>query len=71
MVGDELLVISSDFAASVFDIDGGAYDRRLTFADRLLDVTAADVGENGAREIVAVSRNRSRLTMRRSRRVRG
>lgn len=40
---DELLVMSSDFAAGVFDLAGPSYSRRVSFGDRVLDVSAGAV----------------------------
>lgn len=53
---DELLVATADFGAGVFTLDPPSFARRLSFADRVLDVGAADIGRDAVLELVAVAR---------------
>lgn len=53
---DELVVMSNDFTAGVFNVSSGDYQRRVSFFDRVLDVGAADVAGNDELDIVASSR---------------
>jgi cysteine-rich repeat protein len=53
---DELMVVSSDFSAGLFQLETKTYQRHLSFNDRVFDVGAVDLGGSADLELVAVSR---------------